>query len=51
VGEVAAAAGAKHLVVSHYGPAGLPDFQWEDAIRKNYSGTVTIARDGQVFPL
>ncbi len=51
VGEVAAAAGAKHLVVSHYGPAGLPDSQWEEAIRKNYSGTITIARDGQVFPL
>ena len=51
VGEVAAAADAEHLVVSHYGPAGLPDSQWQAAIAKNYPGKVTIARDGQVFPL
>jgi ribonuclease BN (tRNA processing enzyme) len=51
VGEVAAAANAKHVVLSHYSPTDLPDSQWFDAIGKHYSGKVTIARDGQVFPL
>lgn len=51
VGEVAAAANVKHLVLSHYDPTDLPDSQWFDAIGKNYSGKVTIARDGQVFEL
>ena len=51
VGEVGAAANAKHVVLSHYGPMGLPDSQWQDAIGKNYKGQITVARDGQVFPL
>jgi ribonuclease BN (tRNA processing enzyme) len=51
VGEVAAAAGAKHVVLSHYSPTDLPDSQWLDAIGKHYSGKVTVARDGQVFAL
>jgi ribonuclease BN (tRNA processing enzyme) len=51
VGEVGAAANAKQVVLSHYGPMGLPDSQWQDAIGKNYKGKVTIARDGQVFAL
>ncbi|MEE6167239.1 MULTISPECIES: MBL fold metallo-hydrolase [unclassified Mycolicibacterium] len=51
VGEVAAAAGAKHVVLSHYSPTDLPDSQWLDAIGKNYSGKITVARDGQVFAL
>ena len=51
VGEVAAAANAKHVVLSHYSPTDLPDSQWLDAIGKHYSGKVTIARDGQVFAL
>jgi ribonuclease BN (tRNA processing enzyme) len=51
VGEVGAAANAKQVVLSHYGPIGLPDSQWQDAIGKNYKGKVTIARDGQVFAL
>jgi ribonuclease BN (tRNA processing enzyme) len=51
VGEVAAAANAKHLVLSHYSPTDLPDSEWLDAIGKHYSGEVTIARDGQVFEL
>lgn len=51
VGEVAAAVGAGHLIVSHYDPPNLPDSQWLGEIGKNYSGTTTIARDGQVFPL
>ncbi len=51
VGEVAAAANAKHVVLSHYSPTDLPDSEWQDAIGKNYSGKVTIARDGQIFDL
>jgi ribonuclease BN (tRNA processing enzyme) len=51
VGEVAAAANAKHVVLSHYSPTDLPDSQWLDAIGRNYSGNVTVARDGQVFEL
>jgi ribonuclease BN (tRNA processing enzyme) len=51
VGEVAAAANAKHVVLSHYSPTDLPDSQWLDAIGRHYSGKVSIARDGQVFAL
>jgi ribonuclease BN (tRNA processing enzyme) len=51
VGEVAAAVKPGHLIVSHYDPPNLPDSQWLGEIRKNFSGTTTIARDGQVFPL
>jgi ribonuclease BN (tRNA processing enzyme) len=51
VGEVAAAANAKHVVLSHYSPTDLPDSSWFDAIGEHYSGKVTVARDGQVFDL
>ena len=51
VGEVAAAANVKHLVLSHYSPTDLPDSDWLTEINKHYSGQVTIARDGQVFAL
>ncbi len=51
VGEVAAAANAKHVVLSHYSPTDLPDSDWHNAIGKHFSGEVTIARDGQVFEL
>jgi ribonuclease BN (tRNA processing enzyme) len=51
VGEVASAANAKHVVLSHYSPTDLPDSEWQDAIGKHYRGKVTIARDGQVFDL
>jgi ribonuclease BN (tRNA processing enzyme) len=51
VGEVAAAAGAKHVILSHYSPTDLPDSEWQDAIGKHYSGKVTVARDGQAFAL
>ena len=51
VGEVAAAAGAKHVILSHYSPTDLPDSEWFGAIGQHYSGRVTVARDGQVFPL
>jgi ribonuclease BN (tRNA processing enzyme) len=51
VGAVAAAANAKHVILSHYSPSDLPDSEWLDAIGKHYSGKVTVARDGQVFAL
>ena len=51
VGEVAAAANAKHVILSHYAPTDLPDSQWLGAVGKTYSGKVTVARDGQVFAL
>ncbi|VEG58543.1 metal dependent hydrolase [Mycolicibacterium aurum] len=51
VGEIAAVVAPSHLIVSHYDPPNLPDAQWFDAIRKNFTGRTTIARDGQVFPL
>lgn len=51
VGEVASAAGAQHVILSHYEPTDLPDSEWQHAIGKHYSGKVTVARDGQVFAL
>jgi len=51
VGEVAAAANAKHVVLSHYSPTDLPDAQWINAISTHYAGRITVARDGQVFAL
>lgn len=51
VGEVAAEANAKRVILSHYQPTNLPDSQWLDKITKSFSGEVTIARDGQVFEL
>lgn len=51
VGEVAAAVKPKQLVLTHYGPTGLPDSQWLEKIRNNYTGKTTIAQDGQVFTL
>jgi ribonuclease BN (tRNA processing enzyme) len=51
VGEVAAAANVKHVVLSHYSPTDLPDSEWQSAVGRNYAGKVTVARDGQVFGL
>jgi ribonuclease BN (tRNA processing enzyme) len=51
VGEVAAAANARHVILSHYSPTDLPDSQWLDAIGKHFSGEITVAQDGQVFSL
>jgi ribonuclease BN (tRNA processing enzyme) len=51
VGEVAAAVEPGHLILSHYAPPDLPDSEWLGEIRKNFAGTTTIARDGQVFPM
>lgn len=49
VGEIAAAAKPKQLILSHYDPTDLPDSQWLDEIKKNYSGKTTVAKDGQTF--
>ncbi|KAA0100031.1 MBL fold metallo-hydrolase [Mycolicibacterium sp. P1-18] len=51
VGEVAAAARAKRVILSHYSPTNLPDSEWQNAVARNYPGEVTVARDGQVFAL
>ena len=51
VGEVAAAANAEHVVLSHYSPTDRPDSAWQSAIGKHFAGKVTVARDGQVFAL
>ncbi|RUP35862.1 MAG: MBL fold metallo-hydrolase [Gordonia sp. (in: high G+C Gram-positive bacteria)] len=55
VGEVAAAAGAKQVILSHYAnriPGGeLTDAQWIEKIAQHYKGTITIAKDGQVFEI
>jgi len=51
VGEVAAAANAKHVILSHYEPTDLPDSEWQQAIGAHFDGEVTVARDGQVFAL
>jgi ribonuclease BN (tRNA processing enzyme) len=49
-GRVAAAAGVGHLVLSHL--AGVAtDEQWAGAARTTFGGPVTVARDGQVFPV
>ncbi|MGY1625262.1 MBL fold metallo-hydrolase [Geodermatophilus sp. SYSU D00965] len=49
-GRVAAAAGAGHLVLSHL--AGVAtDEQWASAARTTFDGPVTVASDGQVFPV
>lgn len=50
-GEVAAAAGAGQLIISHYQPADLPDATWRNEISQAYSGRITIAEDGQIFAL
>lgn len=51
VGEVAAAAKAKQVILSHYQPATLPDSEWLDEIKRNYAGKATVAKDGQIFAL
>jgi len=51
VGEVAAAAKARHLILSHYSPLDLPDAEWLKEIGKNFSGKTSIAKDGQIFIL
>lgn len=50
VGEVAAAAKVKRVILSHYQPPDLPDSEWLNEIKKHFPGTATVAKDGQVFP-
>ncbi|SIS48245.1 MBL fold metallo-hydrolase [Neptunomonas antarctica] len=49
VGEVAAAAGVKKLVLNHFVPTGLPAFDnpelWIKGIRKHYQGEVVVGKD------
>jgi ribonuclease BN (tRNA processing enzyme) len=47
VGKIAAAAGVKLLVLSHLVPGDIDvtDDQWIAAVRENYSGKVTVAKD------
>ena len=51
VGEVASAANAKRVILSHYSPTNLPDSEWRNAVARRYSGDVAVARDGQVFDI
>ena len=49
-GRIAKEAGAGHLVLSHL--AGVAaDEQWASAARATFDGPVTVAQDGQVFPV
>ena len=48
VGRVAAAAGVKMLVLSHFVPAedpDVPDEEWLAPVRRHYSGPVIVGRD------
>jgi len=49
-GEVAAAAGAGRLLLTHLLPGTLPDLA-EDAARRAYRGEITLARGGVVVDL
>lgn len=53
-GRIAGMAGVKRLVLNHLIPADDPaigEADWVDAIRKTWSGDLTIARDGLVVEL
>ena len=48
VGRVAAAAGVKTVVLTHFVPGDDPtitDEQWAEGVRKNFKGTVIVGRD------
>jgi ribonuclease BN (tRNA processing enzyme) len=48
VGKVAAAAGVKMLVLTHFVPAdhaSLTDEMWLEGVRKHYSGLVVMGHD------
>ena len=51
VGRVAAAAGVKEVVLTHFVPGrdGESDSAYVDGVRKNFTGTVIAARDGMSF--
>jgi ribonuclease BN (tRNA processing enzyme) len=39
----------KHLALNHFVPDGIPGFtetDWETAVRKTWSGPLTLGRDG-----
>lgn len=49
VGRIATDAGVAHLALNHLVPDGLPGFSeetWIEAVRKTWSGRLTIGRDG-----
>ncbi|WP_208853016.1 MBL fold metallo-hydrolase [Streptomyces platensis] len=50
VGDVATAAGARSVVLSHLN-AGVPDHVWKEGVAKNYRGPITVAADLQRFSL
>src|SRR5262245_42746029 len=53
VGRVAAAAGVKQLVLSHFVPSDAPeitDEQWIAGVKKHYRGPVVLGRDLMEFP-
>ncbi len=53
-GRIATEAGAGHLVLNHLIPADDPEINeghWIEAVRKSWSGALTIGRDGLVVPL
>jgi ribonuclease BN (tRNA processing enzyme) len=52
VGKVAAAAGVKTLVLSHFVPGGDPaitDEMWAADVRKNFSGKIVVGKDLMVI--
>jgi ribonuclease BN (tRNA processing enzyme) len=53
-GRIATEAGVARLVLNHLIPADDPEINeghWIDAVRKSWSGALTIGRDGLVVPL
>lgn len=51
VGEVASAAGTGHVILSHYDPPDLPDARWIEAVGKAYRGRISVAKEGNRFPI
>ena len=49
VGRVAARAGVERLVLTHFVPSGLPEFDrpelWLEAVRPHFAGEVIVGRD------
>lgn len=53
-GEIAAAAGVKRLVLTHFVPGGdasVPDSAWADAAKRAFTGEVIVGRDLLRVPL
>ncbi len=54
VGRIAHAADVKHLALNHFVPDGDPDFtdaHWESDVRKQWSGPLTLGKDGMTLPI